>query len=315
MGDQPILVVKKLRKVFGRTTALDGIDIEIGEPGVYGFLGPNGAGKTTTFKLITGLLRPTSGSVSVAGADVGDNPIGAASRVGVQFDQPAFYPYMSGRDNLRVAARWLGLELETRITELLLLVGLDGAADRRVDGYSWGMKQRLGLASALLSNPPLLLLDEPTSGLDPGGIADVRRLLPKLAHEEGRSVFLSSHRMDEVEQVCDHVTIIHHGRIVASGSPASLSTDDNLIEIQCEKAAAAVDVLKGLSEVIQVTQIARDRMEILAPALRAGRVNQFLVERGIMADQIVVRRESLEEIFFRLTGTGSDEGNGQKDET
>ena len=304
--DQPILLIEKLRKEYKRTTALEGIDITIDRPGVYGFLGPNGAGKTTTFKLISGLLRPTAGRVSVCGADVNVESRRALSNLGVQFDAPVFYPYLSGRDNLRVIARWLGRDLEEKIGQLLETVGLLDAADRRVGGYSWGMKQRLGLASALLPDPKLLLLDEPTSGLDPGGIADVRTLLPKLAHEGGRSVLLSSHRMDEVEQVCDHVTIIHRGRIVASGRPEDLAADDNLIEIQCDAAAAAAEALDGLAEVIQVERTADDRLEVLAPALRAAQINQFLVEQGITADQIVVRRESMEAVFFRLTGGGDN---------
>jgi ABC-2 type transport system ATP-binding protein len=301
-GEKPILVVEGLRKKFGRTEALRGIDITVDGPGVYGFLGPNGAGKTTTFKLISGLLRPTAGRVWIGGADVQRDRRTAVSRLGVQFDGPVFYPYLSGRDNLRVVARWLGQDLETRIGDLLSLVDLGGAADRRAGGYSWGMKQRLGLAAALLSDPKLLLLDEPTGGLDPAGIADVRALLPRLAHGEGRCVVLSSHRMDEVEQVCDHVTIIHRGEIVARGTPGELAGADNLIEIQCEGAAAAVEVLSGVDDIVQVEQTAADRLEILAPSVRAGRINQFLIERGITADQIVVRRESLEQVFFRLTG-------------
>jgi ABC-2 type transport system ATP-binding protein len=300
--EQPILSVEKLEKRFGKTPALRGIDLTIDGPGVYGFLGPNGAGKTTTFKLISGLLRPTAGRVRIGGADVQRQHRRAVSRLGVQFDGPVFYPYLSGRDNLRVVARWLGQTLESRIGELLSTVGLSGAADRKVGGYSWGMKQRLGLAAALLSDPKLLLLDEPTSGLDPGGIADVRALLPRLAREEGRTVLLSSHRMDEVEQVCDHVTIIHEGLIVARGTPESLAAQDNVVEIQCERAEDAAALLSENPDIIKAERTGPDRVEVLAPEVRAGRINQMLVDHGITADQILVRRESLEQVFFRLTG-------------
>ena len=311
IAEQPILAVENLRKEFGRTTALRGIDIAIDGPGVYGFLGPNGAGKTTTFKLISGLLRPTAGRVLIDGADVHRQHRRAVSRLGVQFDGPVFYPYLSGRDNLRVVARWLGRELEARIGALLATVGLSDAADRRVGGYSWGMKQRLGLAAALLSDPKLLLLDEPTSGLDPGGIADVRGLLPQLAREDGRCVLLSSHRMDEVEQVCDHVTIIHHGEIVARGTPEELAEQDNVVEVQCERAEAAVRILGEIPDIVKVGQTAADRLEVFAPAVPASRINQTLVDNGITAEQIVVRRESLEQVFFRLTGrTDNDEADG-----
>jgi ABC-2 type transport system ATP-binding protein len=310
-AEQPILAVESLRKLFGRTAALRGIDFTIDGPGVYGFLGPNGAGKTTTFKLICGLLRPTAGRVLIDGADVQRQHGRAVARLGVQFDGPVFYPYLSGRDNLRVVARWLGLELEARIGELLSTVGLSGAAERRVGGYSWGMKQRLGLAAALLSEPKLLLLDEPTSGLDPAGIADMRGLLPRLANEQGRCVLLSSHRMDEVEQVCDHVTIIHHGEIVARGTPESLAAQDNLIEIECERADAAAKLLGEIADIIQVRQTAADRLEVLAPSVRPARINQILIDRGITAGQIVVRRESLEDVFLRLTGRSDGDGEGE----
>jgi ABC-2 type transport system ATP-binding protein len=308
VADTPILSVENLRKRFGRTTALGGIDMTIDGPGVYGFLGPNGAGKTTTFKLISGLLRPTAGRVVIDGHDVHRQHRRAVSRLGVQFDGPVFYPYLSGRDNLRVVARWLGLDLETMIGQLLSTVGLSDAADRRVGGYSWGMKQRLGLAAALLPDPTLLLLDEPTSGLDPHGIADVRALLPRLARDQGRCVVLSSHRMDEVEQVCDHVTIIHHGEIVARGTPEELAEQDNVVTVQCERADAAVRILGEVPDIIKAEQTAADRLEVLAPAVPASRINQTLVDNGIAAEQIVVRRETLEQVFFRLTGrTSGDE--------
>ena len=302
-----ILKIESLKKVFKRTVALKGIDIILEKPGVYGFLGPNGAGKSTTFKLIAGLLRPTAGRVLVDGADVQIKTRTAVSRLGVQFDTPAFYPYLNGRDNLRVISRWIGKNLGEKIEELLDLVGLSRNAHRRVGGYSWGMKQRLGLAAALLSDPRLLLLDEPTNGLDPAGIADIRRLLPTLAHDQERTVFLSSHRMDEVEHVCDHVTIIHEGEIVASGAPADLAAEDNVIEVHCADPRMAIKILKPISEIVKVTQTGPDKIEVLSPQLRANRINQFLIDQGVVPAQVIVRREALEEVFFRLTGTGSVE--------
>ncbi len=307
--EQPALQVKDLRKDFRRTRALKGINITLDGPGVYGFLGPNGAGKTTTFKLICGLLKPTGGSISIDGENILTRPLSVLTKLGVQFDGPVFYPHLSGRDNLRVVACWLGENLDGRIGELLDLVDLSGAADRGAGEYSFGMKRRLGLASALLSDPRLLLLDEPTSGLDPGGIADVRRLLPRLAHDEGRCVFLSSHRMEEVEQICDRVFIIHHGEIVADGKPKDLASEDNLIEIQCDQATSAKRILEGLADILQVRQLSADQLEVLAPGIRASRINQFLIDQGITAEQIVKRRESLENVFFRLTGRGNGDGN------
>ncbi len=306
--DRPILVIEKLQKVFKRTTALRGIDIILEKPGVYGFLGPNGAGKSTTFRLIAGLLRPTAGRVLIDGADVQTQTREAVSKLGVQFDTPAFYPHLSGRDNLRVIERWLGKNLRDKIDELLDLVGLSKSAGRRVGGYSWGMKQRLGLAAALLPDPLLLLLDEPTNGLDPAGIADIRRLLPTLAQDQNRTVFLSSHRMDEVEQICDHVTIIHEGELVAGGTPADLAVEDNLIEVHCADPRMAIKILKPISEVVKVIQTGPDRIEVFSPKLKANRINQFLIDQGVVPDQVIVRRESLEDVFFRLTGAGNVTG-------
>ena len=297
-----ILNIENLSKDFGRIRALRGINLRLDRPGVYGFLGPNGAGKTTTFKLVSGLLRPTSGRVSIGGIMVGENPRTALTNLGILFDTPAFYPYLTGRENLQVISRWIGRDYHQRIAELLTLVGLDHAGNRPVSGYSWGMKQRLGLAAALLSDPLLLLLDEPTNGLDPGGIADVRRLLPKLAYEHGRTVMLSSHRMDEVEQICDQVIIINQGEIIASGSPAELASGETSIEIHCADIGSARQALGEINGVETVEQTGAGRLKVVAPGIPAGTLNRQLIERGLTIDQVLDRRESLEEVFFRLTG-------------
>jgi ABC-2 type transport system ATP-binding protein len=302
-----ILVIDKLHKTFKSVVALKGIDLTLDKPGVYGFLGPNGAGKSTTFKLICSLLRPTSGRVIVDGTDVQKDPRRAVTRLGVHFDSPSFYPYLSGRDNLVVFSRWLDEPLGgKRIDGLLSLVGLTEAAKRKVGGYSWGMKQRLGLASALLSDPMLVLLDEPTNGLDPRGIADIRGLLPRLARDEGRTVFLSSHRMEEVEHVCDHVTIIHEGEIVASGTPDELASSDSVIEVHCADPRAAARILVGLDGLDDVDVVAATRLQIRSSEIKTSRITQYLIEQGIAVDQVIRRRESLEQVFFRLTGSSQE---------
>jgi ABC-2 type transport system ATP-binding protein len=305
--NNPILVVENLRKDFGSITALGGIDILLEEPGVYGFLGPNGAGKTTTFKLICALLRPTAGRILVDGVDVHTDTRKAVGKLGILFDATGYYPYLTGRENLQAVACWLGTVPPGAIGDLLSLVGLGDAADRRVSGYSWGMKQRLGMAAALLSDPRLVLLDEPTNGLDPAGIADVRRMLPRMAYDQGRTVFLSSHRMEEVEQVCDHVTIIHKGEIVASGRPDELASERRWIEIDCGSATQAEGILKRIDGIQSVERTGGNRIRILTGAITAGRINQMLIEGGIGVERVVERRESLEETFFRLTGEGENE--------
>lgn len=228
---EPILLVDNLSKRFGGTEALKGISFRIEKPGVYGFLGPNGAGKTTTFKLISSLLRPSAGRIVIGGYDLEKSRSKALSNLGIQFDSPAFYPYLTGRENLEVKKRWLGEELCLDIGRLIKISGLAEASDRKVGQYSWGMKQRLSLAGSLISDPKLLLLDEPTNGLDPAGIAYIRKLLPRLAAEQGRAVILSSHRMDEVEEVCDQVIIIHKGEIIARGGTGELAGGGSLEEV------------------------------------------------------------------------------------
>jgi ABC-type multidrug transport system ATPase subunit len=303
----PILTIEKLKKRFGAVEALRGIDMTLAKPGVYGFLGPNGAGKTTTFKLVCGLLRPTGGRVMIGGVDVQNDAKRAVSKIGVLFDMPAYYPYLTGEENLAVFSRWLGDSTGTGIGTLLNLVGLADAKGRKVGGYSWGMKRRLGIAAALLSDPQLLLLDEPTSGLDPAGIADVRRLLPHLAWKEGRTILLSSHRMEEVSQICDHITIIHKGSITAAGTPEELSHAEPWIEIECSETERAAGILSELEGIKKLERTGSNSIRILAPELGAGETNSLLVENGIQVRRVAEKRESLEEIFFRLTGITNDE--------
>ncbi len=302
-----MLRVEKLEKRFGRVHALKRIDIVLEKPGVYGFLGPNGAGKTTMFKLIGGLLRPTSGRILIGGIDVRAETAKAVSRLGILFDQPAYYPYLTGRENLSVFNRWMGREDQDGADRLLDIVGLGGAGGRKVGGYSWGMKRRLGIAAALLGDPSILLLDEPTNGLDPAGIADMRKLLPHLAWKEGKTVLLSSHRMEEVSQICDHVTIIDKGEIAASGTPAELSTGQPWIEIESPDVDRAVSLLQESGMADEIKRKSAAVIEVLVAGKTASAVNTLLVENGLEVTGIREKRESLEDIFFRLTGGGDDD--------
>ncbi len=217
----PVLRLQNLTKYYGEVRAVEDLTLEVYESECFGFLGPNGAGKTTTIGMILGLLWPTAGTVEVLGRRV--TPVHSAPlrQVGALVGAPGFYPYLSGRDNLRLLARLHPQVDEARVDEVLEQVGLSGAARRQVRGYSTGMKQRLGLAAALLHRPRLLVLDEPTNGLDPVGMAEMRGLLRRLTRQ-GVTVFLSSHLLHEVEQVCDRVAILHRGRVVAQGPVADL---------------------------------------------------------------------------------------------
>ncbi len=227
---EPSLAIETqgLTKHYGRHPAVVGLDLRVPRGVVFGFLGRNGAGKTTTIGMLVGLLRPTAGRVWLLGRDVSHDLRTALRRTGVLLDRPAFYPYLTGQENLWVVAQVLGRDAAARIKPVLQTVDLADRAGDRFGSYSSGMKQRLGLAAALLNDPELLILDEPTTGLDPIGQRDTRLLIRRLADETGKTVFLSSHQLAEVEQVCDQVAIIDRGRLVAHGPLAEVAAGRDL---------------------------------------------------------------------------------------
>src|SRR3989344_3030586 len=213
-----------LTRMFGRRCAVDSVSMTAPKHAVYGFLGRNGAGKTTTMKMLIGLLRPTSGVARVCGVDVARDRMGAARKIGALLEAHGFYGHLTGRENLDLSRRLLGLPA-TEIDRVLAVVDMLRDGGRRVSDYSLGMRQRLGIARAMLGSPPVLLLDEPTNGLDPDGIADMRRFLRELPDRAGATVLLSSHLLGEIEQTASHVGIIHEGRLVVEGELSRLKAD------------------------------------------------------------------------------------------
>ena len=211
-----VLETRGLTKRFGDLLAVDHVDLRIEEGELFGFLGPNGAGKTTTISMIAGLLYPTEGQVFVMGQEISPTRTEGLRQAGILLPPPGFLPYLSARENLRLLAQIYPNVDDNRVEEVLSMLGLQEAASRKVKGYSTGMRQRLGLAAALLHRPRLLVLDEPTSGLDPIGMKEMRELLRTLA-DEGTTIFLSSHLLHEVEQICDRVAILDHGQVLAVG--------------------------------------------------------------------------------------------------
>lgn len=219
-----------LSKNFRSRRAVDILSLQVREGDVYGFLGPNGAGKSTTIRMLTGLVRPNSGTARLLGHDVCTEHVQAAQNIGALVEMPAFYKYMSARENLKILSRLSGSCDIKRIDQVLDTVGLLDRANDKIKTFSHGMVQRLGIAQALLPNPKLVILDEPTSGLDPQGMKDVRELILRLAKEEKMTVFLSSHLLHEVEQVCTRVGIINRGKLIAEGDVSAIVPKNMTLE-------------------------------------------------------------------------------------
>ena len=277
---------------------------------LYGFLGPNGAGKTTTIRMILGLIFPTSGEVDVLGEPIfGGSPgqrASAVRRVGAMIEEPAFWSYLSGRRNLEYFARSGGPGVDRRmrlqrIDEVLRIVGLDRAASKKVKAYSQGMRQRLGIALALLGAPRLLVLDEPTNGLDPQGMREVRLLLRRLA-DEGTTVFVSSHLLAEVEAMCDRVGVLARGKLVAEGPPSKLRASADIVRVEVDDPEQARTILAGVEGVAldgAGTSPRTLRLRLASPASAAG-VNSALVAGGVAVSALVPEHESLEDVFVSL---------------
>ncbi|MGW6200107.1 ABC transporter ATP-binding protein [Kribbella sp. NPDC055110] len=287
-----LVEVSGLTKRYGGTLAVDGVDLNVLPGEVYGFLGPNGAGKTTTLRILTGLIAPTSGSVRVLGGRPGESDV--LGRTGSMIESPAFYPYLSGLDNLRLLAEYAGVSRQ-RIDEVLELVDLTDRAKDRFSTYSLGMKQRLGVAAALLKDPELVILDEPTNGLDPAGMRDMRRLIRELG-TEGRTVLLSSHLLGEVQQICDRVGIINAGRMVAEHNVEELRGEQELVV----RATPREDAQRLLTRFGSVHQY-DDTLRVQVDPAKAAEVNRALVEAGIEVSELRTGERALEDIFFELT--------------
>jgi ABC-2 type transport system ATP-binding protein len=295
-----ILRTSGLTKYFGTLKAVDNLNLEIRRGEVFGFLGPNGAGKSTTVGMILNLVEPTSGTIEIFGRNLKDDPWAALRRIGAVIESPAFYPYLSGWDNLEALAISIGNVTRAKITDVLERVNLLDRAKDKYGNYSLGMKQRLGIASTLLRDPELIILDEPTNGLDPAGVKEIRDLIPQLAHES-RAVVLCSHLLHEVELVCSNVTIIKQGVTLVTDAVQQLVTRGQTLEIKVSDLAGAANLLSSLPWIKSV-KIAGERLMVEMPPERAADVNQALAEHGLYASELVNRNTGLEDIFLQLTG-------------
>ncbi|MCC6790504.1 MAG: ABC transporter ATP-binding protein [Thermomicrobiales bacterium] len=290
-----------LTKRFGGNTVVDGLTFEMRSGEVLGFLGPNGAGKSTTVGMILGLIEPNRGTIKIAGKPLGSEPGLVAGQIGAIIENPAFYPYLTGRDNLRAFGMMTGGVGDARIDDLLKLVNMHDRADRPFKTFSLGMKQRLGIAATLLTDPSIVILDEPTNGLDPAGQREIRAIIPRLA-QEGHAVLLASHLLNEVEQVSDRVAIIRRGKLIQEGRVDDLLRSGGFIEV-IVPAGEAAGAARALGALPFVERIDADEsmLRVVAPDDAGGAINRALVEHGIYASGIAIRRHSLEDLFLDLT--------------
>jgi ABC-2 type transport system ATP-binding protein len=301
--DSVVLRTTGLCKSFGKLEAVKNLNLELRRGEVFGFLGPNGAGKSTTVGMILGLIAPTAGSIELFGVKQNGNRWAALRRIGAIVEEPAFYPYLSGWDNMKVLAESIGGITKSKIEEVLERVGLSERARDQYGHYSMGMKQRLGIASTLLRDPELIILDEPTNGLDPAGTKEIRDLIPRLAHES-RAIMLCSHLLHEVELVCQNVAIIKQGVVIANAPIKELLSRGNQMQIRAQNMEQATAVLSGLSWVKSVKREG-DYLTIDIPPDHGTAVNQALAEKGIFVSELINRTHSLENVFLQLTGGAS----------
>jgi len=306
MDGNPVIQTEGLTKRFGKIVAVDNLSLTVPRGHVFGLLGPNGSGKTTTMGMLLGLTRPTSGSFNLFGGDARHQV--ALRRVGAIVETPTFYPYLSGRQNLAYFQGILGRGSATELDNLLERVGLADRANDRFHTYSLGMKQRLGIAYALLGDPELLFLDEPTNGMDPAGMAEIRDLIRSLGTED-RTVFLSSHLLNEVEQVCDSVVILSKGKLIAQGSVAELLQGRGQIRLRTTDNTQALTVLAAL-DWVEVAKIEGETLVVTAPPERAPELSAALGRADIYVTEMSSGTESLESYFLEITA--AEEGEEAK---
>jgi ABC-2 type transport system ATP-binding protein len=298
-SEAPALELIGLSKTYGRRAggvhAVQDVSLSVAPGEVYGFLGPNGAGKSTTIRMLLSLISPTAGEIRLFGRDLGTDP-SVLRRVGSLVDGGNFYPFLSGRKNLEVLAKTQGSGFE-RIDTLLDQVGLARDAHRKVKGYSTGMRQRLGVASALLNDPDLVILDEPVNGLDAAGIQEMRALIRQLASDEGKTVFLSSHLLHEVQQVCDRVGIISNGQIVRESTISALLAQGDQLRVE----AAPLDIAEAALAPRWEVERSGEALLLRATQAEAPEVVRRLVGAGVDLFHLAPEQRNLEEVFLSLT--------------
>jgi ABC-2 type transport system ATP-binding protein len=304
-ASSPAIETAGLTKRFGERTALDGIDLQVPRGVAFGFLGPNGAGKTTIIRTLLGLTHASAGSMRLLGYPVPAQRAQALQRVGAIVEEPRFHMYLTGRENLRLVAAVRGPQARELIEPALARVGLSERAGQKVKSYSMGMRQRLGVARCLLADPLLLILDEPTNGLDPGGIQEFREMIRGMVEQEGRTVFISSHLLDEVEKTCDAAAIVDRGKIVTQGAIADLAEGGDVrheLILGVDDVQLALSTL-GASELVTEARPSDEgvRVVLAGEPATAAQLNAALVHAGVGVTRLEPVRHSLEQRFLAIT--------------
>lgn len=297
-----VIETKNLTRRFGKHVSVKNIDLQVPKGEIYGFLGPNGAGKTTTIRMLLGLIRPTSGEIRIFDESLDGHEMSILQKIGSLVEAPSYYAHLSGFQNLKIITTMLGLS-ERRIGEVLDIVRLSKDARRPVKGYSLGMRQRLGIAMALIGSPELLILDEPTNGLDPAGIQEIRELITRLPHDYGVTVLVSSHMLSEVEQMATHVGIIHQGELIFQDSLHALTARSMpQLRIETDDSQSAASSLQQLGWKAQT-----DDDTVVIPTVdrpQSAMAVEALVRQGYPVYRVNESRKTLEDIFLELTGKG-----------
>lgn len=294
-----ILQTIRLTKAYGQRVAVNGLNLEVRRGEVFGFLGPNGAGKTTTIRMLLNLIKPTSGEVLLFGQSLSQNVGTLLPRVGALIEQPAFQSYLSGRDNLVAVGGYTGGVPLSRVDEVLDIIGLRERGKDRYSTYSLGMRQRLGVGAALLTDPELIILDEPGNGLDPAGIVEMRELIRVLS-QQGKTIFVSSHILAEVRQVCARIGIVRQGRLIGVGAVDDLLRSTSRWEVETDNPQQVCRLLSGIP-IIRSLAIENGIVVINAPTMRGRDLLQYLARNGIWPESVRRSEEDLEHIFLRLT--------------
>ena len=298
-----VLEVKNLKKTIGKREIIKNINFTVKEGEIFGFLGPNGAGKTTTIRMLVGLIKPTEGEISICGYNLKSDTEEALKNVGAVVENPELYKYLSGRENLMQIARIRGVSKE-EVENIINLVGLENRIDDKVKKYSLGMKQRLGLGASLLSNPKLLILDEPTNGLDPSGIIDFREIVKKASKERGMAVFISSHILSEIQNLCDRVAFVNNGVIKAVEDVIehSMATDTDII---CLRINEEIDLSKlEALPFIKSTKKIDDGIEIILNTNTTSELIKYLIENKYTVNEVFKLRHGLEQRYMELVEGG-----------